>query len=206
MNAPENFSDPFAGYLQLISHGLKNMSGEQRNDVLAEIRSHLADRSEQFRSQGSPNPEQEAIRALGEAKTIARQFSLEALEQRASHSFRPWVLLAAALRMAMLGVRGLAIFLVGVFGYGVAFSALIAPLVKLFLPLMGTWVGPHEFVLAGIPSDPHSARELAGANFVYFMMTLAFVSGTATTFALRRMMRSLKLSKRAIWAPVPTSR
>lgn len=206
MNAPANLVDPFADYLQLIARGLKHMNGAQRNDVLAEIRSHLADRAEQLRRQGSLEPELDAIRALGDADSIATQFSLEALEQKAGHSFRPWVLLGAALRMAMLGIRGLGIFLVGVFGYGVAFSALIAPLVKLFVPQMGTWVGPHEFLLAGVPTDPHTAREVAGANFVYLMIVIAFVFGTGTTFLLRRMMRSLKLLKRGLWTSVPASR
>jgi uncharacterized membrane protein len=196
MNTPVEFNDPFADYLQLISRGLKHMNEEQRNDVLAEIRSHLADRAEQFRRLGSLKAEQDAVLALGDANTIALQFSLEALGQKASHSFRPWVLLAAASRMAMLGARGLAVFLTGVFGYGLAFGALVAPLFKLFIPQTGTWIGPHEFVLAGVPGNPQAARELAGANFVYFMILLAFLSGTATTFLLRRMVRSLKLSKR----------
>lgn len=152
MNTPVNFNDPFADYLEEISRGLKNVNAEQRKDVLAEIRSHLADRTEQFRRQGSLSAEQDAIRALGDAKTIARQFSLEALEEKAGHSFRPWVLLAAALRGVMLGARGLAIFLIAVFGYGMAFAALVAPLIKVFVPQVGTWVGPHEFVLAGIPA------------------------------------------------------
>jgi uncharacterized membrane protein len=206
MNTSVKFNDPFADYLQLISKGLKQMNVEQRNDILAEIRSHLADRAEQFRREGSLAAEQDAIRALGDPETIAAHFSLEALEQKASHSFRPWVLLAAASRMAMLGARGVAVFLIAIFGYGMAFAAIVAPLIKLFIPQMGTWIGPHEFVLAGIPGNPHAARELAGANFVYFMILFAFLSGTATTFLLRRMMRSLKLSKRARWASTPLSR
>jgi hypothetical protein len=206
MNTPVTFNDPFGDYLQLISHGLKHMNGEQRNDVLAEIRSHLADRTEQFRRQGSLQPEQDAILALGDAQALALQFSLEALEQKASRSFRPWVLLSAALRMAAIGARGLAMFLIGIFGYGLALGALVAPLIKLFIPQTGTWIGPHEFVLAGVPANPESARELAGPNFVYFMIVLSFLFGAATTFILRRMMRSLKLSKRVFSASVPVSR
>jgi uncharacterized membrane protein len=193
MNTPVN--DRFADYLRQISGGLKHMNAEQRNDVLAEIRSHLADRAEQFRSQGSFEAEQDAIRALGDANTIALQFSSEALEQKASRSFRPWILMAAALRMAKLGARGLAVFLIGVFGYGLAFGALVAPIIKLFIPQTGMWIGPHEFVLAGVPGDPQSARELAGANFVYLMVLVAFLSGTVTTFLLRKMIRSREHAK-----------
>jgi len=206
MNTPVTFNDPLGDYLQLISRGLKHMNAEQRNDVLAEIRSHLADRTEQFRRQGSLKPEQDAVLALGDAKTLARQFSLEALEQKASRSFRPWVLLSAALRMAMIGARGLAVFLIAIFGYGLAFGALVAPLIKLFIPQTGTWIGPHEFVLAGVPEHPESARELAGPNFAYSMIVLSFLFGTATTFILRRMMRSSKLSKRVLSASIPVSR
>ena len=43
MNTPVN--DRFADYLRQISGGLKHMNAEQRNDVLAEIRSHLAERN-----------------------------------------------------------------------------------------------------------------------------------------------------------------
>jgi uncharacterized membrane protein len=206
MNTPGTLKDPFGDYLQRISRGLKHMNSEHRNDVLAEIRSHLADRAEQFRRQGSVEPEHDAILALGDAKTLAAQFSLEALEQKASRSFRPWVLLSAALRMAMIGARGLAVFLIGILGYGIAFGALIALLIKLFIPETGMWIGPHEFVLAGIPANPESARELAGPYFVYLMIALAFFFGTATTFLLRWMMRSLKLAKRVLPAPVSVSR
>ena len=205
MNTPGS-NDVFAEYLQEISAGLKHVNAEQRNDVLAEIRSHLAERTEQFRRDGSLKPERDAICALGDASTIAQQFSLEALEQKASRSFRPWVLLAAAYKMTLLGARGLAVFLIGVFGYGLAFGALVAPLIKLFIPQTGTWIGPHEFVLAGVPGNPQAAREVAGANFVYVMVVLAFFFGTATTFVLRRMMRTFKSSKRAPWTSQPLPR
>jgi uncharacterized membrane protein len=205
MNTAGKF-DPFADYLQRIAHGLKHMNVEQRNDILAEIRSHLAERTEQFRQQGSLTAEQDAIRALGDAETLANHFSLEALERKASRSFRPWVLVAAAFRMAMLGARGIAVFLIAIFGYGLAFGAIVAPLVKIFVPQTGTWIGPHEFVLAGVPGDLHAAREVAGANFVYIMTAVAFVFGTATTLILRRMMRSLKSSKDMIWASAAASR
>jgi len=76
-----------------------------------------------------------------------------------------------------------------------AFGALVAPIIKLFIPQTGMWIGPHEFVLAGVPGDPQSARELAGANFVYLMVLVAFLSGTVTTFLLRKMIRSREHAK-----------
>ncbi len=80
MSTPaKTVDDPFADYVQLISAGLKHVHAEQRNEALAEIRSHLAERAEQFRTQGSAHPEQDAIRALGDPKALALQFSSEAL-------------------------------------------------------------------------------------------------------------------------------
>ena len=204
MSTPAVFNDTFADYLQRISSGLKDMGTEQRNDVLREIRSHLTERAEQFRQQGSSQPELDAIRALGDSRTIALQFSLEALEQKANRSFRPWVLLRAAWYAAILGVRGVIAFLIGLIGYSIAVGSLIAPLIKFFIPQSGMWISPHGFLLAGVPRDPASAHELAGANYAYVMVLFAFLAGTATTFLLRRLLRSWKVPKGALGAGVAT--
>ncbi len=175
------------------------MSTRTRIDGLAEIRSHLVERAQQFREQGSAQPEQEAIRALGDPKALALQFSLEALEQKARHSFQPWVLLRTAWWMAMLGMRGTVVFFIGLFGYSFAVAALIAPIMKLFLPQTGVWISPHGFLI-GASSNP-SGYEIAGSSFVYLMVVTAFLVGSATTFLLRWLMQFWKPSK-----PVLTTR
>lgn len=202
MSTPAKFNDPFGEYLQLVSAGLKHVDTEQRNDVLAEIRSHLAERADQFRQKGSPQPEKDAIQALGDPKTLALQFSLEALEQKASRSFRPWVLLRASWRMAIVGVRGTIVFFIGLLGYTFAICTLAAPLVKLFIPQTGMWIGPHDFVIAGVPGNPAGAHEVAGANFAYIMVLLSFLSGSATTFLLRWFLRFWKPARPSLRAPL----
>lgn len=202
MSTPAKIHDPFADYLQLISAGLKHIDAIERNDALAEIRSHLAERAQQFRAQGSAHPEQDAIRALGDPKILAAQFSSEALEQKARRSFSPWVLLRAAWWMAMLGARGTVVFVIGLLGYSFAVAALIAPIVKVFVPQTGVWIGPHGFVI-GVPSNPPSGHEIAGSNFAYLMVILAFVSGSAITFLLRWLMRVWKPAKPTLHGGTP---
>ena len=92
--------------------------------------------------------------------------------------------------------RGTGIVFIGMFGYSLALSALVAPVVQRFIPDMGTWVGPHEFILAGVPHNTETARELAGLNFIYLMLFLAFVFGTATTIVLRKISNSSRMSER----------
>ena len=97
--------EAIGAYLNRVAAGLKGMSESQREEILVEIRSHLAERVQQFGGQGVAQPEHAAIAAMGDADELARQFARTVSEQKAIRSFAPWVLLRAAGSIAFTGVK-----------------------------------------------------------------------------------------------------
>jgi hypothetical protein len=187
---PAITADPISEYLKRVSIGLKGLSESQRQEIVAEIRSHLADRVQQFISQGSPRPVEAALGAMGDADALALQFTQEVRQQQSSRSFAPWTLLRAAARIALTGFNGTVVFMVGLLGYGAAFAFTLAALLKPIMPSkIGLWVGPHLFVW-GMPGNTMGAHELAGEYFIPVSVVLAFLFASVTTVALRWLMRT----------------
>jgi uncharacterized membrane protein len=192
MSAHISSSDPISAYLNRVSTGLKGIEESQRQEIVAEIRSHLADRVQQLVDQGSPRPVEAALAAMGDPDTLALQFTREVRQQQSSRSFAPWVLLRAAARIALTGINGTVVFLIGVFGYGVGFTFTLAAFLKTIMPSkVGLWVGPNVFVW-GMPGSRQGAYELAGQYFIPVSLVLAFLFASVTTLALRWLMRSTK--------------
>jgi hypothetical protein len=190
--SPVVTTDPISEYLKRVSTGLKGLGEVQRQEIVAEIRSHLADRVQQFISQGFPRPVEAALAAMGDADALARQFIQEVHQQKSSRSLAPWTLLRAAARVALTGVHGTAVFMVGLFGYGVGFAFTLAALLKLILPSKaGLWIGPHIFVW-GVPGNTVGAHELAGQYFIPVSLVFAFLFASVTTLALRWLMRTTR--------------
>jgi hypothetical protein len=185
-------SDPIPEYLSRVFAGLKGIEESQRQEIVAEIRSHLADRVQELIGQGSPHPVESALAAMGDAGELAAQFAQEVHRQESSRSYAPWVLLCAAARIAVTGVSGTMVFLVGLVGYATGFGFALVALLKPIMPArVGFWVGPHLFVW-GMPGTTMHAHELAGQYFVPVSLVCAFVFASATTLVLQRLMRSTK--------------
>jgi hypothetical protein len=176
---------------------LKGMSESQQQEILVEIRSHLAERVEQFAGQGRLQPGEAAVAAMGDADELARQFARTVSEQKASRSFAPWVLLRAAGGIAFTGVKGLLTFLLGVVGYAGALGFTLTAILKLIIPSrVGFWVGPHMLIW-GVPATRAHSFELAGQYFIPVSVAMAFVFASGTTLALRWLTRS-KLSLESV--------
>jgi len=187
--ATMNSADAIGKYLTRVQAGLKQFDTAAQQEILAEIQGHVTERIEELQKQGSPNPVDNALLALGDPGVLARQFSEVSVQQTASRSFLPWVLLRAAARMAIAGARGFIAFLVGFVGYVTAVAFFVAAFGKLFMPdKFGLWVGPHG-VAWGALRNTSGERELAGASFIYISLIAAFVIGSATTFILRWLVR-----------------
>jgi uncharacterized membrane protein len=128
-------------YVRCVAEGLKEIGNTEKQDILAEIRSHLGERIEQLTAQGTNQASYQAIRALGDPIALAHQFVEAAHQQRAGRSYAPWVLLNAAARAASSGAKGMLVFLIGLFGYGAALAAMVGAVLKHFIPQTGLWVG-----------------------------------------------------------------
>ena len=189
MNAnPETLGDTIEAYLGRVSAGLKGISELQRQEIMAEIRSHLAERVQQFAEEGSLQPENAATAAMGDPDELARQFARTVNEQRASRSFAPWVLLRVAAGIAFTGAKGLLTFLLGLVGYGTALAFTAAAVLKVIMPSkVGFWIGPHVLVWGVAPMS--NGHELAGQYFIPVSVALAFWFASGTTLVLRWLTR-----------------
>lgn len=142
MNAAVGISSTaFEDYMNRVWEGLSGMGTSDRQDTIAEIRSHLNERIEQLRLQGSPRSVEEALAALGDPTELAHHMVSASLQRDESRSYLPWVLLRAARRIAFTGAKGLLVFVIAVVGYGAALAFLAVALLKSLVPELGLWVG-----------------------------------------------------------------
>jgi hypothetical protein len=187
--ATVNSAEAIGKYLARVQGGLKQFDTATQQEILAEIQGHVAERIEELKEQGSSSPVEDALLALGDPGVLARQFSEVSVQQTASRSFLPWVLLRVAARMAIVGARGFIAFFVGFVGYVTAVAFFVAAFGKLFMPdKFGFWVGPHG-IAWGALRNTGGEHELAGASFIYLSLIAAFVTGSATTLLLRWLVR-----------------
>ena len=191
ITAHEDCGDLISKYLATVRAGLKGLDEDQQRDILAEIRSHLAERIEQLKQRGSTRPAEDALAAMGSPDQISTQFMDVALVHASSHSSFPWVLLRAASRLAFTGLRGTLVFVAGLIGYLAAIGFTAATFAKLIVPArVGFWMGPNTGVIWGYPATTTGARELAGHSFAYISIALAFLFASGTTLLLKRLLRS----------------
>ncbi len=105
-------------YLRKVSAGLRGIDEAQKQEILAEIGSHLRERVAELEAQGAPDPSKQALSSLGNPADLASQFLTEAQARRGRRSYAPWTLLRSAARLARTGGKGFLLFLIGITGYG----------------------------------------------------------------------------------------
>ena len=177
-------------YLKKISARLKGIDDAQKQEILAEISSHLSERITELRGHGDPDPVGQAISSLGDPVDLASQFVAEARTLRGIRSYAPWMLLRRAARTARSGTREFLVFLIALFGYGFAVAGLIAAAMKPFVPGMGLWVWRFGMVW-GVPPDGMAKHELLGPFFIPASILLSFVFASSTTLLLRRLTKHI---------------
>lgn len=184
-----NSTEAIANYLKRVQSGLRQFDASTQQEILSEMQTHIRDRVEELQKSGSASPVEDALIALGDPGALAAQFSEISVQQKASRSFVPWVLLRAAARMMIAGAKGIAAFFLGLIGYSTAVAFFVAALGKVLYPdKFGLWIGPHG-IAWGTLSNLNGQRELAGGSFIYVSLILAFVVGSATTLLLRWLLR-----------------
>jgi uncharacterized membrane protein len=125
-------------YLADIREAASNAPAAERDEFIEEIRSHILDRLADSTSVD------DVLRAIGDPRQLAAQFTSQAGLRREARSFKPWSLLRGMLRWSVAGTFGLMAFFVAVFGYGcssVFFSSLL--LKPLFPHQVGLFLGPE---------------------------------------------------------------
>lgn len=163
MNRPAN--DPAAErYLDRVRASLGGVPASEVEEIVRELRSHLAERSE---SEGGV---QEALRSLGDPVELARQYRAESVTARAECTRSPLVIIHSLLllRRGRLS-RWTALALAG-FGFAWSFVLLAAAVEKVLSPGdVGLWYRPGVLALPRITVDgpgPAAMREMLGWWFV----------------------------------------
>ncbi|MGA2325658.1 MAG: hypothetical protein ABSH05_05165 [Bryobacteraceae bacterium] len=177
-------------YLGRLRHSIAGFPPAERDEIVAEIRSHITERS-LIDGVVDPRRVRETLEALGRPEEIASQYQTDALLARAAGSRSPWLLLRATLRWAMLGAKGFGIFMIAVTGYVMAAAFFLCAILKPFFPEnIGLWMGPATGLSMGFHAarDPQ-AWELLGHWLPPVAMLLGLLAILGTTHAIRALIR-----------------
>jgi len=183
MTHPDRLQTRIDAYLMQLRRSLGELPPDEVADILQEIRGHILERAE---AAGELTDDRlvAILTALGKPEDIAPLYQAEALMARARTSFSPMLLLRGALRWAMLSIRGFAIFVIGLIGYGIALGFLAGGFGKMIAPHeVGAWFSPGSFNI-GTTNDP-GAHDMLGWWLVPVGLVVGAIALVATTWALR---------------------
>jgi uncharacterized membrane protein len=169
MNAA-NCSPIIERYFSELGSKMKSLPAAEREEILRELRAHVMDRLEN----AGPSEEQcqKVLVALGTPQEIARQYRLELALGRAAKSKSPAVLFRGTLLWAVSGLQGFVVFMVALFGYGMALAFFVGAVLKPFFPdHIGLYAGKDGVNIAYLP-NPHGPDVLGN-----FFIPVALITG-----------------------------
>jgi len=188
-------------YLAKLRKELDGLPAEDIEDVLRELRGHIAERSAAIDSERNSTPVEQVLRQLGAPEEIGSLYRADAMVARARAGFSPALIIGTTLRWATKTALGFVAFLAGVLGYALGASLILCGILKPFFPAyIGLWINPNGVVLGAEMPRPH-ARELLGWWITPYGIGvgLAFILGT--TVLLRWMLRFAPRASRRVALP-----
>jgi len=197
MSAPNEKID---AYLRQVRAGLRGLPDAEVTDIVNELRVHIVERTG-LGGEASDAAVDSALGALGRPEQIAALYLAENLASRAESSRSPWMVLRSVFHWATLSVKGFAVFIICLIGYGFGLSFFLAALIKPFNPHgVGLWTsnsrGDFSLHVGGFSDHAGDERELLG----WWMVPVGCSLGGGTTlltthfalWALRRLRRARK--------------
>jgi hypothetical protein len=181
-------------YLRRLRAALATLPGEQADDIVREIRSHLMESGQGEAGLDAPRVAA-ALTRLGDPRALAGAYVMDHLALRAQHSRSPILLLRLVTLWARRSLEGVAALTVAFIGYGIALVALGCAFFKPFMPSrIGLWMweitpGDPSFQLGRVSVPPADARELLGWYIVPFGLVIGGLALVATTRYLRAKVR-----------------
>ncbi|MBA3070347.1 MAG: hypothetical protein FP825_17960 [Hyphomonas sp.] len=170
-------------YLAQLDLVLAPLGDSERQEILQEIRAHLAD-SAAAEAGDDTQRAASAIRKLGSARVVGQAYLSESLLERASHGLRPG-LTAMGLMTALGGGLGMtALGLVFSFGYLALTIIAIATVGKLIVPASGLWLHDTGAWSLSFEAMPNS-REVLG----WWIIPIGTSLVLGGWFALNRLLR-----------------
>jgi uncharacterized membrane protein len=197
MTHPPKLQQRIDSYLMQLRRSLGELPSEEVSEILQEIRGHILERAE---ASGELTDERlvAILQALGKPEDIAPLYQADSMMAKARSSFSPSIVLRGVLRWAMLSVRGVFLFILGLFGYGLALGWIVGAFGKMIAPdKFGAWVSPMSFSIG--TNDNPSAHELLGIWLIPVGLVLGTLFTIGTTWLLRWSMKFARVRR-------PTSR
>jgi hypothetical protein len=162
--SPPEIAPVVERYLERVRVSLRGMPGPEIDDIVLELRGHIAERS------GAEQDIEAVLRSLGDPAGIARQYRTDSVTAQAECRGSPIAILHSLLllrRGRFLGWVGLVLTALG-YAWAIALGA--AAIEKILSPHdVGLWGGPGRASLPRIMVDgpgPPGTREMLGWWFV----------------------------------------
>jgi len=167
-------------YLKQVRQGLASLGQDERDDIVAELRSHLLDRQ----AQGRAN----LLEGFGSAERFAASFVIQSALRSALVQGTSWSLgraLFIAARDSVLVLFGLLPLLLAQF---VALGFLVCAALKPFFPdQLGLWVGPHAFFIGTTSGNTPDIHQVDG----WWVFPAVAVAGVLLFWLSNRLMVGL---------------
>lgn len=150
-------------YLVVLRKQLRELTDEDANDIVEEIRMHLLDKTG-----GAAPPESvaETLAALGTPEELANKYCTEEMLARGRAARSPAFIARSARSWALLTLGGVVFFAVSVVGYSLGGWLFMMGLLKVFNPhgtgVYGTWTDHDSSFHWGSGSGPNGPDELLG--------------------------------------------
>lgn len=186
MSTSPPLPDELERYLRRLRTALRAVDVEERDAILDELRSHLADRLQE-----SPAAAERALAAFGDPETYAHAFVESADLRAALAEDSPPDLFLHLMKSAGRGAGSFsAVVLVLLLGMSALTFGLMALLKPIVPDLVGLWIqaGTGEFVF-GIASQ--SSREGASEVLGYWLIPIALASSIVSMVAATRLQRRI---------------
>lgn len=177
-------------YLAKLRKELGGLSTDDSEDILRELRGHIAERASAIDAQRHPAPVEQILSRLGSPQELASLYRADALATRARATFSPALIIRATIRWASKTIVGFLAFVAGVVGYALGASLIVCAILKPFFPAdIGLWISPHGMVLGvQLPHQAH-AQELLGWWIIPYGLGVGVAFILGTTVFLRWMLR-----------------
>jgi hypothetical protein len=168
-------------YLGELRSGLKPLPQAERDDIVAELRSHVIDSTGDLSSESAVRA---ALERLGTAEQLAAQYVTRSVLTGVERSRSPWALVKGLARVAGGSIAGLSALTGLALGYGLATSFTLAALRKPLAPdRVGLWrLAPDSFSLTlGFGGRP-SGEELLG----WWIVPIGLLAGAGVLWITTR--------------------
>lgn len=200
----EPSQSPIEHYLAALRKQLAGLPAEEIEEVLRELRGHIAERIAESASGSDAIPVEQILSQLGTPEQIGSHYRADALLMRARGTFSPALIIRTTAYWASRTIVGFAAFLAGLIGYAIGASLIACAILKPFLPNhVGLWIGPHGFMLGIEVPSPHG-QELLGWWVIPCALAVGIAFILGTTVLLRWMLRFVpRASRRADVASLP---